>query len=200
MHKAGSTNIGRTLVTLENLNKYKDANELSTGKARKWGKYEMKFKNETDFNAEFKSYTKFMFVRDPIERLLSAYRAHLPHGMFHNHNYTFKTFLEVILNKSDATINPHLRSFSRDCNPCKLNLDYIGTTDNYNEDMNRILKSVGADKYIKLPERNQTGYTNSKSSEALQEYLKQIPKSLLRKLYERFYWDYFLFGFRKPNF
>ena len=90
VHKAGSTNIGRTLVTLENLNKYKDANELSTGKARKWGKYEMKFKNETDFNAEFKSYTKFMFVRDPIERLLSAYRAHLPHGMFHNHNYTFE--------------------------------------------------------------------------------------------------------------
>ena len=200
VHKAGSTNIGRTLFTLENLEKYSDANKVRTGSARYGVNYQKKFKNETDFETEFKSYTKFMFVRDPIERLLSAYRANLPHGMFRNQTYTVKAFLEKVLETPDQSINEHLRSFSRDCNPCKLNLDFIGTTENFNEDMNKILKSVGADIYCKLPERNQTGYTNRQSSEAMQDYLKEIPKSMLRKLYEKYYWDYFLFGFRKPHF
>ena len=202
VHKAGSTNLGRVLYTLDHFKESKDTNKLDQHTARTKAAFDKKYKNEASFEAEFnKSWTKFMFVRPPLQRLLSAYRARLPRGWFiKNKNHTFQHFLEVVAAKSDKGANPHLVSFSRACNPCKLKLDFIGSTNNYNEDMRKILKHVGADEYIKLPERNQTGYSNRKSSEALQEYLKYIPKSLLQKIYQKYYWDYFLFGFTKPDF
>ena len=66
--------------------------------------------------------------------------------------------------------------------------------------MKTILKSVGAAEHVTLPQRNQTGYGQNKSDEVLQAHLKDVPKSLIRKIYEKYYWDYFLFGFAKPDF
>ena len=198
--KAGSTNVGRTLFTLDHLKTSTDANKLDRQTGILGAEIYRKFQNAASFERHFKSYTKFLFVREPIERLLSAYRAHLPHSMFNKNNYTFRTFLEEVAATPDNKSNPHVVSISRMCNPCKLKLDFIGSTDNYNEDMKTILQSVGAAKFITLPERNQTGYSKRQSSEALQKYLEDIPKSLLRTIYEKFYWDYFLFGFKKPVF
>ena len=158
-------------------------------------------KKETveSFEMEYKAYKKFFFIRNPIERLLSAYRAKLPHGMFKS-NITFMEFLEKVISKPDKGIDKHLVSFIRMCQPCSIKYDFIGSVDNYNEDMTRILKSVDATKYVTLPERNQTGYKTEKSSDTLQMYLKDVPKTLVRGIYEKYYWDYFLFGFAKPDF
>ena len=198
--KAGSTNILRVLYTLDHLAKYTDTNKIGKGRARHDKHVVPRYETKESFEKQFKSYKKFMFVRDPIERLLSAYRAGLPHGMFKWNNMTFKAFLENVAIKSDRNINGHVVSFSRKCSPCSIKYDFIGLTDSYGEDMRTILKSVGAATYVTLPQRNQTGYRKRKSSEALQTYLKENPKSLLRKIYEKFYWDYFLFGFTKPDF
>ena len=40
----------------------------------------------------------------------------------------------------------------------------------------------------------------SKSRETLQTYLKDLPKSLVKKIFEKYYWDYFPFDFTKPDF
>ena len=201
VHKAGSTNIGRILYVLDHLDEYSDTNQLSRHLAWKGPKFNKKYETEASFEDDFKSYTKFMCVRDPIERLLSAYRAHLPIGMFRlNYNMTFEAFLETVAEIPDQKIEPHLASLSRMCSPCRMQFDFIASTDSFGEDMNSILTSVGANKYLTLPERNQTGYPHRKSSEVLEEYLKGIPKPLVKKIYEKFYWDYFLFGFTKPDF
>ena len=152
------------------------------------------------FETEFKSYKKIMFVRDPLERLLSGYRAKLPHGWFKSNEITFKDYLEKVEAIPDKLIDKHVVSFIRMCSPCKIKYDFIGFVDSYDEDMRTILNSVDAAKHLTLPERNQTGYSKSKSSEALQTYLKDVPKSLVRKIYGKYYWDYFLFGFTKPDF
>ena len=198
VHKAGSTNIARILYTLDHLSEINNTNKISKGKARNNAVYRHKETVES-FQMNYKSYKKFMFVRDPLERLLSAYRAKLPRGMFKTDNLTFAKFLDNVLTKPDETINIHLVSFIRMCKPCSIMYDFIGTVDNFDDDMRRILKSVNAAN-ITIPERNQTGYNTEKSSEVLQAFLKDVPKSLVRRIYERYYWDYFLFGFAKPDF
>ena len=198
--KAGSTNIKRVLYTLDHLAEYTDTNKISKGRVRNKKAVVQEYKTVESFETQFKSYKKFMIVRDPIERLVSAYRARVPRGMFRFNNMTFKAFLENVAVKSDKNINGHLVSISGKCSPCSIKYNFIGLMDSYDEDMRQILKSAGAAKYITLPQRNQTGYLKRKSSEVVQTYLKDIPKYLVRKIYEKFYWDYFPFGFTKPDF
>ena len=200
MLKAGTTNIGRTLYTLDHLDEYTDANKVNKHVSI-GSRYRKMYEDEASFEADFKSYTKFMFVREPIERLLSAYKSRNPGSMFKHRNYTFQSFqsfLEKIAATPHGKTNRHHYSYFRMCS--RINFDFIGSVDSVNEDMNTILQPVGADKYITLPKRNQTGYSPQKTSETLQKYLKDIPKSLIKKLYEKYYWDYFLFGFAKPDF
>ena len=120
--------------------------------------------------------------------------------MFKPDNVNFANFLEKVLAIPDDMTDLHLVLFTRMCKPCSITYDFIGTVDNYDDDMRRILKSVNATKYISIPKRNLTAYRTKKSSEVLQTYLKDVPKSLVRRIYERYYWDYFLFGFTEPDF
>ena len=198
--KVGSTNIARVLYTLDHLSEQTDSNKVSKGRARSTAILEKENKTEENLEILFKSYKKFMFVRDPLERLLSAYRDHRPPGWFKPNGITFKDYLEQLVTVPDRKMNFHMVSFTRMCNPCRLKYDFIGLTDSYEKDMGNILKSVGADKYVILPHRNQTGYGQNKSDEVLQAHLKDVPKSVIRKIYEKYYWDYFLFGFAKPDF
>ena len=202
VRKVGSTNIARVLYFLDHMSEYNDSNQIHKGVVRKKAKLRnlKPFPTEESFQTHFKSYKTFIFVRDPLERLLSAYRDHLPGVLFESNNMTFKDFLEKVLAIPDMIINNHVASFTRLCNPCRMEYDFIGFMDRYNDDLRKILKSVDADKYVDIPYRNQTGYMKSKSSETFQTYLKDLPKSLVKKIYEKYYWDYFLFDFTKPDF
>ena len=200
VHKAGSTNIARIFYTIDHLSEIKNSNKISQSKARRYAAFQKRETLET-FETKYRGYKKFMFVRNPLERLLSAYRAKLPHGMFNkNKDITFTEFLEKVLSKPEHCIDKHLVSFLRMCKPCSINYDFIGSVDKYEDDMRAILKSVDASKYVTLPERNQTGYSAAKSGDTLQMYLKDVPKSIVRRIYERYYWDYYLFEFPKPDF
>ena len=199
--KVASTNIGRVMYALDHLEEEKDSNKIQKGTARHNSALEKKYYNTESFETEFKSYVKFMFVRDPLERLLSAYRDKSPYKMFEsNAIISFTEFLEKVLSIPDEVINKHLVSFTRLCSPCSIKYDFIGSVDNFNEDMREILELVNAPKYVILPERDQTGYLTEQSSDILQNYLKDIPKSIVKRIYEKYYWDYFLFGFNKPDY
>ena len=63
------------MYTLDHLSEKTDSNKISKGKARHNAVFEKKYETAEKFETEFKSYKKFMFVRDPLERLLSGYRA-----------------------------------------------------------------------------------------------------------------------------
>ena len=200
--KVGSTNIRRVFYTLDHLSNYSNVNDVRKG-ARSKVNYYMNKNNKTISELEpnvMTTYTKFMFVRDPLERLLSAYRAHYPHGFFKkSKKISFKKFLDTVLSIPDKRINPHLVSFNRACNPCVIKYDFIGLLDNFGPVMRKVLRKVGAEKLIILPTRNQT-YKQEKSSDVLKRYLKDVPKTTVQKVYEKYYLDYYLFGFMKPEF
>ena len=199
--KVGSTNIARVLYTLDNVpgQRQGDTNNIKKGRAR----HEAMLENKTQENLDMllNSYTKFMFIRDPLERLLSAYRDERPREWYKTkpNKISFKIFLEKLLPIPDSEMDSHMVSFTRMCNPCTVKYNFIGSMDNYETDMENLLKSVGANKYVLLPHRNQTGYSERKTNDVLQHYLKDVPKSLIQKVFEKYYWDYFLFGFPKPD-
>ena len=70
---------------------------------------------------------------------------------------TFNANLEKILTIPDNEIDLHMVTFTRICSPCQIRYEFIGLMCSFEQDMTEILKSVGADKLVSLPQRNQTG-------------------------------------------
>ena len=136
-----------------------------------------------------------------MERVLSAYRDHRPAQWFGpGGGLSFKEFLEIVVSYPANEIgNLHVAPYYRQCNPCGMKYDYIGMVENFENDMRVILDSVGAEKNI-VPQRNQTYHKERTKSEIVKTYIKDVPKSLMKKLYVKYYWDYFIFGFPKPEF
>ena len=64
--------------------------------------------------------------------------------------------------------------------------------------MNVILEQVGAKDLLILPKRNTTGYMEKHSAEVFDYYKNNTPKYILKGFYEKFYIDYFLFGYPRP--
>ena len=186
------------MYTLDHLSEQIDPSKINKNEATQ----KAHLKNEDSLEIRYTNYTKFLFVREPLERLLSAYRDERPREFFKpgKRKVNFKTFLERVITVPDNETNPHHISFTRMCNPCGIKYDFIGLMDSYETDIRNILESVGADRYVSVPHRNQTGYMQNKSDEVVQAYLKELPKALIKRVYEKYYWDYFLFGFSKPNF
>ena len=192
LEKVGSTNIARVLYALDHLSTYNNSNKILQPQGRKQG-----FLEKTN---EIRTYTKFMFVRDPLERLLSAYRDRKPKAFFAiSQRISFRKYLEALLSRPEKKLNKHVTSFNSRCQPCVIKYDFIGLLENFEPDMKTILRSVGADNAIILPKRSQTGYQKENSAEVLKQYLADVPKITIQKIYERYYLDYYLFGFKKPE-
>ena len=199
--KVGSTNIRRLLYTLEHLETQNDTNKLNKMLANDWH-IDIRFlkgKRLSEMRQKLKTYTTFMFVREPIERLMSAYRDGKPHNWFEDKiSPSFIEYLELIIKTPTKDLNQHLKSFSIWCQPCSIKYDFIGRLDNFNEDMGEILERVGAKNLVILPKRNQTGYRSAKSSDVVEKYRKTIPIEILKQIYQKYNVDYYLFGFPRP--
>ena len=195
--KVGSTNIRRVMYVLDHLSDFTDVNKISEVKSKSWNIIPTEFNHSqmTELKWKLSTYTKFMFVRDPIERLVSAYRDSKPGGFFKAENVSFNEWLvKVSLNST----NRHVKLYSEWCQPCSTKYDFVGQLNNFDDDMNAILEHVGARDLIILPKRERTRYTEAKSSDVIEAFTTNIPRHLLEQIYEKYYMDYFLFGFPRP--
>ena len=197
--KVGSTNIRRLLYTLDHLSYTNDVNEIGM-KASSWNIVPKKLHSSqiSELKRKLDTYTKFLIIRDPIERHVSAYRDE------NKYKYKSKTtpfnewLVKAILNKTKAKFNRHVMPFNQWCKPCSMTYDFVGQLNNFDEDMDTILEHVGARDLVILPTREQTNYTEVKSFDVADKYRRTIPKYMLKQIYETYYLDYFLFGFPRP--
>ena len=154
------------------------------------------------------TYYKAMFVRDPFERLASAYRDKVRQPwfkkMFNPENkklgktakINFSTFIRRDLltnNKTTLQTNQHWRSYEQIC-PCEVNYDYIGHFENLAEEATQLLKIIGVDGYVTFPE-----YRPSKSQPYMLEYYSQLSKDEIFRLGKIFHLDFKLFGYDFPG-
>ncbi|XP_070710885.1 carbohydrate sulfotransferase 12-like [Pempheris klunzingeri] len=178
-----------------------------------------------ELKAKLKHYTKFLFVRDPFVRLISAYRdKFLRHNEYYYQNFardilrlygnqsnppqtvdeafasgvhlSFYNFIQYLLDpQTQEPFEPHWRQMNRLCHPCLIQYDFVGHQETLQEDAEQLLKILKLDNDIKFP----PSYENMTSSGSVLDWFRAVPLEDRRRLYKLYEEDFRLFGYRKPD-
>lgn len=167
-----------------------------------------------------KHYFKFMVVRHPLERLLSAYRDkftsvtdhnvhfHLKYGrrivrkfrhkpsrksLKYGHDVTFREFVQYIVSeRGSEDFNPHWRPFTQLCYPAHIHYDFTGKFETLNKDMRFVLHRMDpAACPLHFPEL----LHKPTSHHYVHEYFANISASDMTKLYTIYKNDFLLYGY-----
>lgn len=170
------------------------------------------------------TYTKVMFVREPLERMVSAYRDKFENPNNHYHSLfgrpiiakyranasqealmtgsgvTFKEFVQYLLDvHRPVSMDIHWEQMNQLCNPCLIDYDFIGKFENMEEESNAVLRLVGAPANITLPNFKDRNPTDARTStEIMQKYFSQVSLQERQRLYDFYYMDYLMFNYSKP--
>ncbi|XP_071593496.1 carbohydrate sulfotransferase 9 isoform X2 [Heliangelus exortis] len=221
--KAGCSNWKRVLMVLNGL--AASANNISHddvhyGKhLRKLDSYDLK-----GIETRLNTYTKTIFVRDPMERLVSAFRDKFehPNSYYHpvfgkaiikkyRHNATdealktgsgvkFREFIQYLLDSHRPVgMDIHWEQVSKLCYPCLINYDFIGKFETLEEDANYFLQLVGAPAELKFPKfKDRHSSDERTSAEVVRQYLKELSKEERQLTYDFYYLDYLMFNYTSP--
>lgn len=172
-----------------------------------------------------KTYKKIIFVREPLERLLSAYRNKFmeKREYFHHrfgrriirkyrknpsasslqkgNDVQFIEFVKYLTDKDTMRIegyNEHWAHYSGLCHPCLVKYDYIGKYETLDQDVDQVLKILDMDNTIKFPARGAT-YKGKKTKDIMADFYGTIPPKYLASLWKIYVNDYKLFGYPYPK-
>ncbi|KFW04681.1 Carbohydrate sulfotransferase 9, partial [Eurypyga helias] len=221
--KAGCSNWKRVLMVLNGL--AASAHNISHddvhyGKhLRKLDSYDLK-----GIYTRLNTYTKTIFVRDPVERLVSAFRDKFehPNSYYHpvfgkaiikkyRHNASeealntgsgvkFKEFIQYLLDSHRPVgMDIHWEQVSKLCYPCLINYDFIGKFETLEEDANYFLHLVGAPAELKFPKfKDRHSSDERTSAEVVRQYLEELSKEERQMTFSFYYLDYLMFNYTSP--
>jgi carbohydrate 3-sulfotransferase 10 len=179
------------------------------------------------FFLRLKTYFKFFIVRDPFERLISAfkdkfvhnprfepwYRHEIAPGIIkkYRRNRTetrgiqFEDFVRYLGDPNhrwlDIQFGDHIIhwvTYAELCAPCEIKYSVIGHHETLEEDAPYILREAGIDHLVSYP-TIPPGITVYNRTK-VEHYFLGISKRDIRRLYARFKGDFKLFGYQKPDF
>lgn len=166
------------------------------------------------------NYSKFVIVRHPFERLLSAYRNKLEgslpssryfqarigrqiikafrsnpsnESLLYGHDVTFTEFVQYLLMPElniNKTYNEHWKPITDLCNPCIVRYNVIGKYETLIDDSALALHIIGVDN-LTFP----AGQKTSGTSELMTKYFDPFPMKITRNLYKVYEDDFKLFGY-----
>lgn len=165
------------------------------------------------------SYYKFLFVREPFERLLSAYRDKFTRktnvwkkyakkvkrsvGLRlgangstiadNNGEITFQEFVTYLIDVSSkgGRLNEHWRHYESLCHPCNINFDFIGHYETLEDDAPFVLHETGVDQFVSFPPVH---FTSTKDD--LQRYYSKVPREDIIRLQGIYRRDFEIFGYK----
>ncbi|KAI3376534.1 hypothetical protein L3Q82_016994 [Scortum barcoo] len=150
-----------------------------------------------EIKAKLKHYTKFLFVRHPFIRLISAYRDKFQK----NNEFYYQNFARDILRlygnqpHPPHSVNDAFAAGIRMSFNNFIQYDFVGHQETLQEDANHLLRLTGLQDDIKFP----PSYENMTSHGFMEDFFKEVPLEHRRKLYELYEKDFRLFGYRKPG-
>lgn len=231
--KASCTSWKGTLMMLTgNITKYQSAEQLPRGMVhdfRNSDKYVKRLGElpQAHRDRRFNSYFTFLFVREPLERLVSAYhdklfedpgyhvdvdivRQYRPHdynASIKRYNVTFAEFVRYVLDQRDAgrALDRHWIPQSELCRVCKYRYDFIGHQETLQQDASFVvskLKSRISNEQQRQRVANVTFPADSghrKSRDLVERMYAGVPAAHVQALYELYASDYAIFGFKHPN-
>ena len=168
---------------------------------------------------KLQEYYKFMFVREPLVRLLSAYKDKffLNNTAFHQRygtkivkhvrknapanskgdDVTLKEFLQYVVDSRAEDMNEHWMPFYELCQPCVVSYDFIGSLENLESDSTHVLKQLNINEQVSFPKQQKyyqaggNGYVKSKE-------VTKIPSDMTRKVLKKYSLDYKMFSYQMP--
>ncbi|XP_053487156.1 carbohydrate sulfotransferase 8 [Ictalurus furcatus] len=170
------------------------------------------------------TYTKVLFLREPFERLVSAFRDKFesPNSYYHpvfgkpiiakyranasrsalltGEGVTFKEFIQYLLDvRRPVGMDIHWERVVQLCSPCLINYDFIGKFETIEEEANFLLRHIGAPANLTFPSfKDRNPNAARTSSRITQEYFSQLSLNQRQKTYDFFYMDYLMFNYSKP--
>jgi len=157
-----------------------------------------------------------MFTREPLERLVSAYREKFivlkKYWRFWSRRIvsryrvgstnknesspTVEEFFKYLL--QDSKMNEHWMSYVQLCQPCSISYDFIGSFDCLERDSDKLLDKLKLHSKVQFPIK-QKYYTKSKrTTSSFDKLLSKVPSRLIKKVVETFSQDYEMFSYPKP--
>jgi len=170
-------------------------------------------------------FRKFMFVRHPLERLLSAYRnkfyqnysssqyfrvryginivkKYRPNAsnesLQFGHDVTFTEFVKYLIDpetRSKTYFNEHWRPMVELCSPCHIHYDVIGKYETLLDDAWLVLHKAKLDHLIEFPQSQKPSSTSS----LIGEYIAPLTQQQLSDLYHIYQLDFALFDYHHPH-
>ncbi|XP_053272615.1 carbohydrate sulfotransferase 12-like [Pleuronectes platessa] len=216
--KVACTNWKRVMYVLKHGEPYQDPSSIYDQYVHGLGNLRL-LSNHTriERKAKLKHYTKFLFVRDPFVRLISAFRdkfedskndyyykplsQHIQRLYDHTPyppRITFYNFIQYLLDpqtEQNLPFDPHWRQMHRLCHPCLIQYDFIGHQETLQEDAEQLLNTLKLQNDIKFP----PSYVNITTPEYLSGWFRKVPLVERMKLYKLYETDFKLFGYRKPD-
>ncbi|XP_023970304.2 carbohydrate sulfotransferase 9-like [Chrysemys picta bellii] len=144
--------------------------------------------NLTAMETMLRSYTKVLFIRDPFQRLISAYMQRMADGL------TFKEFIQSILNRGPQNASMEWKPLVSLCRPCLIQYDYVMMFGFLNREVHHLMRRMGLPMDVHLPEftDSQIRSTYSWLSEQLLSELSLKERKQLAHFYR---WDFAAFRF-----
>lgn len=166
------------------------------------------------------NFTKYVFVRHPFERLLSAYRNKLQEpserskyfqmrigrdivkhyrinatneSLQLGNDVTFEEFALYLIDHYVPAFNEHWKPISELCYPCLIRYDFIGKYETLQSDAEFILKAIN-ESHIKFPEVRLSNTTTQ-----IVRYYNTLPSQVIARLYNIFILDFKLFSYSTEN-
>ncbi|NXM42903.1 CHST9 sulfotransferase, partial [Gymnorhina tibicen] len=160
------------------------------------------------------NYTKVMFTRHPLQRLVSAYRDKLLHSealysttvanamkaMFRKNKnssekVSFQEFVSFITAKPPHTLDIHWKPMFLLCDPCNIHYDIMGKYETLGLDSEHVLKAIGAPESLQYPNLKRYGSEKRTDGDITLEYLRQLTSEQIEKIKKLYQMDFFLFNY-----
>lgn len=180
--------------------------------------------NQKGIIRRLKTYTKVLFLREPFERLVSAFRDKFesPNSYYHpvfgkpiisryrsnatqyalrtGAGVTFKEFIQYLLDvHRPVGMDIHWEPVGRLCSPCLLDYDFIGKFETLEEEANFLLRSIGAPSNLTFPSfKDRNPNAERTTSEITRRYFAQLNVTERQRTYDFYYMDYLMFNYSKP--
>ncbi|XP_058486625.1 carbohydrate sulfotransferase 11-like [Solea solea] len=179
----------------------------------------------SQINQRLRSYLKFVFVREPFERLVSAYRNKFtrsyntafhkrygtkivqrhradpqPEALERGNDVSFEEFVYYLVDPTtqrEEPFNEHWERVHSLCHPCLIHYDVVGKYETLEQDSRYVLQLAGVEDQVSFPASSKSTRT---TGDMAAQFFHNISPFYQKKLYDLYRMDFLLFNYSKPSY
>ncbi|XP_035237991.1 carbohydrate sulfotransferase 11-like [Anguilla anguilla] len=222
--KVACTNWKRVLMVLTGGGRYGDPLQIPAHEAHVPGRLRSLSEYSTaEINRRLRTYLKFVFVREPLERLVSAYRNKFtrsyntafhkrygtkivrrhradprPEALDRGDDVSFREFVYYLVDprtQREEPFNEHWERVHALCHPCLIHYDLVGKYETLEQDSSYVLRLAGAEPEVRFPASGKSART---TGDMAAKFFDDISPFYQRKLYNLYRMDFLLFNYSIP--